>query len=91
MKNWGVNDQDFDPDAPQLKTKEVKIVMSPEDLQNAKTSLLEKCDELVIMSSTLYDCASSKELYDAVITLRSAQKSLNHIHVKPIKVSEDVK
>ena len=41
--NWAKNDQNFDPNAPVAESKE-RIVMSPEDLLNAKNSLLEKCD-----------------------------------------------
>jgi hypothetical protein len=82
--NWAKNDQNFDPNAPVAESKE-RIVMSPEDLLNAKNSLLEKCDELIVMSSTLYDCSSSKELYDTIVTLNSAKRSLDRIFVKESK------
>lgn len=41
--------------------------------------------ERIVMSSTLYDCSSSKELYDTIVTLNSAKRSLDRIFVKESK------
>lgn len=88
--NWGRNGDLDDLDKVEEKKKE--IVLSFEEKTNAKNEIITICDELVEKSEILYHLFSNKELYDAIVTLRSAQKSLNLIHIKKVKseIKEEV-
>ena len=71
--------------------KEVKVVISPEELLVLKNELLLKCNELIDKTNSVYGIASSKELYDSIVTLMSAKRSLNLIHIREPLVDKVIK
>ena len=84
ISNWGRN-ADLDTLEPEENKKEV-IVLSYKEKLLAKEEIVSACNELVEKSSSLYEIFTNKELYDALVTLKSAQKALNLIYIKEDKV-----
>jgi hypothetical protein len=59
-----------------------KYVIPNQELLECKTKLIDECNNLICGLEELYCKSSSKEVYDSIMTLQSAKKSLNSIYVK---------
>lgn len=78
IANWGKNESD-----PVIENRKSspKEKVSPEVIQASITDILKKCDELMNLSATVYDSNANKELYDVLIHLDEARKSLKSITI----------
>lgn len=84
--NWGAN---ADLDSKEVEKKEEKKLLSFEELNKHKSEIQEMCEQLIQKSSDFYDNYSNKELYDALIDLDAARRSLGLILLKePEKVEK---
>ena len=75
--SWGT----FGTSKEKVEVKE-RVILTAEQLEAKKLELVNKCKELQELTNSLYTEASSKEVYDAIVTLDSAKRALNLIHVK---------
>ncbi len=68
--------------ASKERIKEVRYVIPRDEYLTSKENLLTKCKDLVIDIESLYTKVQNKELYDALVTLQSVERSLNSIYIK---------
>jgi predicted metal-binding transcription factor (methanogenesis marker protein 9) len=77
--NWVTDDQLIVP--TKVLVKDNKQKLSSEEIIKLKNELSQKYFDLMELSNSFYDLYSSKELYDSIVTLNSARKSLISINV----------
>ena len=59
-----------------------KYIIPTEELIKYKEKLLNECKNLICGVKELYSKSSTKEVYDVIVTLNSAKRSLNSIFIK---------
>ena len=66
----------------------LRYVMPAMELLENKNKLLSDCSDLICSIEELYGKAPCKELYDVIVTLNSAKRSLKAVHVKETELDD---
>jgi predicted metal-binding transcription factor (methanogenesis marker protein 9) len=77
--NWVTDDQLVVQTKVLIKDNRQKL--SPEEIIELKNELSQRYFDLMELSNSFYNLYSSKELYDSIVTLNSARKSLISINI----------
>ena len=69
----------------EILKEEERYIIPNNELIEYKEKLLNQCKNLICGVEELYNKSSSKEVYDVIVTLNSAKRSLNSIYTKEVE------